>query len=116
MITDGLVLSIHDGDKAVVASKISAVIEDILDGREIDIALWGLVKPMIFDLLDFGFTVSGKLRKPADRVAFLNPKLKPRKLVSFFDVETFPNESLLTLAASKTPFANSCESIMLDVS
>ena len=110
-----MVEGVHDRDKAIVSSEISAVIEDVLDFREIRIAFWRLLKPMIFDLLDFECAVSRELREPADRVAFLNPELEPRKLVTFFDIKTLPNESLLALPAPKTLLMIGGKAVMLDV-
>jgi hypothetical protein len=102
VIQDGLALSIHDGDKAVVSAKVSSVVEDILDCGEIGIALWNLLEPMIFDLFDLGGAMTREFGKSSDGVAFLNPEPEPRKLITFFDIKPFPNKSLPALPASET--------------
>ena len=110
-----MVTSIHKRDKAVIFSKVGAIIKGVLDLREIGIALGRLVKPIIFDLLNFGCAMAGKLCESADGIAFLNPELEPGKLVTFFDIKTFPDESLLASATLETSFANERKSVVFDV-
>ena len=72
-------------------------------------------EPVIFDLFDFKGAVAGKTRKPANRVAFVDPKLKPRKPVACFDVWTFPDESFMALPASEALFVKHRETVAFDV-
>ena len=110
-----MVRSIHKRDETVISVEVGSVIKGVLDFGKNDIVLWRLVKPIIFDLLDFGFAMSGKLRKSADGITFLNPELKPGKLVSFFDVKAFPNKSFLAVLAFETLLTKGCKSIAFDV-
>jgi len=115
MIQDGLVAGIHEGNKAVTLSKISAVVEEVLDLGEIVAGRRRSVKPMIFDLLDFEEAVAGKLREPSDRIAFLNPKLEPRKFVTLFDIPAFPDKAVSASPAPETLFMVSRKSIVIDI-
>lgn len=99
----------------MISPEVRPVIEEVLDPGEIDVMLGKLIEPVIFDLLDFEVAVAGKLREPSDGVTFFDPKLEPRKLISFFDIATFPNKPLPALPAPETLFMGSRKSITIGV-
>jgi hypothetical protein len=115
LIQDGLVEGIHEREKTVVPSEISAVIKDVSDLRRIHNELGRLIEPMIFDLLDLEGAVAGKLREPSDRIALLDPKLKPREFIALSDIPALPNEAPLAGPAPETLFMASRKSIVIDI-
>jgi hypothetical protein len=92
---DRLAQGIHERDKAVVPSEIGPVVDDVLDLGQVHDTLGRLTEPMVFDLFDFEMAMAGKPRKPSDRIAFLDPKLKPGEFIALFDIQAFPNEAPL---------------------
>ena len=114
-IRDGLVEGVHERDKAVLFAEIGPVINDVLDVGQLHDTFGRLIEPMIFDLFDFEMAVAGKLRESSDRIALLDPKLEPGEFIAPFEIQAFPNESILAGSASKPLFVVGRKSIALDI-
>ncbi len=92
-IQDGIVSGLHHDNEAIVFMEISAIQKNVFNICEDKVSGRWLIEPEVFDLFDFESAVTGKLREPSDRVAFFDPELKPGKLVTLFNINSFPSES-----------------------
>ena len=110
-----LIHCIHKADKTVFSIKVSAVINKVFNFKKLKILFRDLMKPIIFNLLNFKFAMPGQLAKPSDRITFFNPELKPMSVAQKFVVGSFINKTFAAIMAPKPLFLFSSSPMSFDV-
>jgi len=99
---DLLVLSVHESDETTVLVEISAVVDEISALRVVKRFTNLLFETAVFNAFKLGDAVSRNVFKLPNRVAFLNPKLKPMTFITHFDIGLLPDKSFETTFASES--------------